>query len=53
MNVVKRNVYKRVDIAVKNYDSFFRMRENTSQWAFTWSKLTIETLEQGEKYVQS
>ena len=25
----------------------------TSQWAFTCSKLTIETLEQGVKYVQS
>ena len=24
-----------------------------SQWAFTCSKLTIETLEQGVKYVQS
>ena len=24
-----------------------------SQWAFTCSKLTIETLEQGRKYVQS
>ena len=28
MDVVKRNVYKLVDIAVKNYDSFFRMRQN-------------------------
>ena len=26
---------------------------HTSQWAFTSSKLTIETLEQGVKYVQS
>ena len=25
----------------------------TTQWAFTCSKLTIETLEQGVKYVQS
>ena len=25
----------------------------TTQWAFTGSKLTIETLEQGVKYVQS
>ena len=24
-----------------------------SQWAFTCSKLTIETLEQGVKYIQS
>ena len=27
--------------------------DGTSQSAFTWSKLTIETLEQGMKYVQS
>ena len=26
---------------------------NTSQWTFTCSKLTIETLEQGVNYVQS
>ena len=26
---------------------------DTAQWAFTCSKLTIETLEQGVKYVQS
>ena len=32
---------------VSSYASLF------SQWAFTWSKLTIETLEQGVKYVQS
>ena len=27
--------------------------ENDTQWAFTCSKLTIETLEQDVKYVQS
>ena len=27
--------------------------EQITQWAFTCSKLTIETLEQGVKYVQS
>ena len=29
------------------------VHECCSQWAFTCSKLTIETLEQGVKYVQS
>ena len=29
------------------------MKQDRSQPAFTCSKLTIETLEQGEKYVQS
>ena len=28
-------------------------RGASTQWAFTCSKLTIETLEQGVKYVQS
>ena len=27
--------------------------DNLTQWAFTCSKLTAETLEQGKKYVQS
>ena len=30
-----------------------RYDKNESQWAFASSKLTIETLEQGVKYVQS
>ena len=28
-------------------------QQRQSQWTFTCSKLTIETLEQGVKYVQS
>ena len=31
----------------------FAIKKVISQWAFTCSKLTIETLEQGVKYVQS
>ena len=30
-----------------------KLAEATAQWAFTCSKLTIEILEQGVKYVQS
>ena len=37
----------------REYWNGFKTPERHSQQAFTCSKLTIETLEQGEKYVQS
>ena len=36
-----------------SYWDTFRSRGITTQSAFTFSKLTIETLEQGVKYVQN
>ena len=38
----------------KGFDnSFQQSQKSLSQWIFTCSELTIETLEQGVKYVQS
>ena len=36
-----------------SFSSVYVFNMDTSQSAFTWSKLTTETLEQGVKYVQS
>ena len=44
-------VKRRIQISVKHLKSFFR--ELLTQPAIICSKLTIETLEQGVKYVQS
>ena len=39
------------EISIKDY--YFRANTSLPQPAFTCSKLTIETLEQGVKYVQN
>ena len=54
---------KWVKILLKNQESclinggnttkYFKFEKDTTQPAFTCSKLTMETLEQGVKYVQS
>ena len=48
--------YLKVEIRESALTHFFKsclITMHNPQWAFTSSKLTIETLEQGVKYVQS
>ena len=58
-NFSKRRIYvttaNYIYVNYENRKQFFLQGDagDTSQWAFTCSKLTIETLEQGVKYVQS
>ena len=53
------NSFPQPQFQIKDFNTRFRLNRNrygggtSSQPAFTCSKLTIETLEQGVKYVQS
>ena len=50
--ITQSNIYDGAFIVKKNSHGAFEKMELWSQPGFTCSKLTIETLEQGVKYVQ-
>ena len=52
MHALFNLTYETVLLCIANH-GFLKILESLSQPSITWSKLTIETLEQGVKYVQN
>ena len=53
MTKIKRKLKKEKTVECKNIITLFFLSKDSTQPAITCSKLTIETLEQDVKYVQS